>query len=461
MIRRLLTATALVAGVALPSQAEGLAPEPAPAGTMEQATALRASLATYVTEIPFEKGILRVEPDPAGQRVTLDLVPFLKDYFRVDAKAPPMAFLVSPRSDGDWNVFSRDPIDVTFDTTVGDQVQSFEYSQGEQVFKGVFAPSLFAYRSAEGTVRDTVSIQNEVPTDSKNTIAGTRFSMSAKPGAAGGVDIDFRQTLADLAQSVDVKTLPPKAGESPEEAETRAAISSVLMSVGLKASEVETVASVKDARNIEGRDLYALVLAHTEALEADHKAALAGPLGEELRAALLKTLPFWSSLDVAVTAREASFRSAFGTMRVGEARQATRMTGLAEDGRLETDVSLTGFSVEGALLPPWAARFVPKAAQLGLVVSGVDLRTPADLAIRQADFAAEEPFAEEMKAGIMEAFDPERIKIALKPSVIRATDLDLRLSGEMGFVDAKPEGTLTVRAVGLDKVIESLQRAAD
>ncbi|WP_062111775.1 hypothetical protein [Aureimonas sp. AU40] len=461
MVRRPLATTALVALLALPVYAEPLSPEPASAGTSEEAAALRASLAEYVTQVPFEKGILSVEPDPAGQRVTLNGAPFLKDYFGLEAKVAPLSFLVSPRADGDWNVFTNDPIRVTFDTKVGEQVHAFEYSQGEQVFKGVFAPNLFAYRAVEGFVRDTVNIQNEAATDSSTTIAGTKLSMSAGPGEAGGVDLDFQQTLTDYAQTVGVKAPPPVEGETPEARSQRELAASLFMSFGLKAGEVESTASVKGARNVEGRDLYTLLLAYTEALEADHRKALAGPLGEDLRAALQKTMPFWTSLDVAVTAREASFQSMLGTLRFGEASQATRLTGLAEDARLETDISFDGFSVDGAVVPTWAARFVPKAAQLGVVVSGVDLKAPADLAIRHIDFTADEPFSEEVKAEIVEALDPARIKVTLKPSVIRATDLDLHLSGEMGFVDEKPTGTLTARAVGLDQTIASLQRAAE
>lgn len=462
MVRRLLTTTALVAGLALPAYAEDLVPEPAPAGTAQEAAELRAALATYVTEVPFEKGILRVEPDPMGQRVTLNAAPFLKDYFGIEAEAAPMSFLVSPRADGDWNVFTGDPIDVKFDTTVADQLQSFAYSQGEQKFKGIFAPSLFAYRTVEGFVRDTVNIQNDALTDANTTIANTRLAISARPGQAGGVDLDFRQTLTDYAQTVGVKAPPPAEGEEgTQDAETKAFVTSFLMSFGLKASEVETIASVKGGRNVEARDLYALVLKNTKALEADHKAALAGPLGEELRAALLKIMPLWSSFDVAVNARDAAFQSMLGMLRVGEVRQSTRMTGIAENAGLDADVALKGLSIDGAVLPVWAARFVPKEAALGLSVSGLDLKTPADLAIRNADFAADEPLSEEVKARIIQSFDPARIKIALKPSTVSATDFDLHLSGEMSFVDLKPAGTLTVRAEGLDNTITSLQRAAE
>lgn len=293
MVRRLLATTALVTGLALPLHAAPLAPEPAAAGTSEGAAALRASLATYVTQVPFEKGILTVEPDPAGQRVTFNGAPLLKDYFGLDAKVVPMSFLVSPRVDGDWNVFTKDPIRVSFDTKVGDQVRAFDYSQGEQVLKGIFAPSLFSYREIEGSVRDTVDIQNDALTDSNTTVGGTRLAMSARPGTAGGVDIDFRQTLTDYAQTFAVKAPPPADGDqTAEDAEEEASTSSLLMSFGLKANEVETVASAKDARNLEGRDLYTLVLKNADAIGTDHKAALAGPFGEELRAALMKTLPF-------------------------------------------------------------------------------------------------------------------------------------------------------------------------
>ncbi len=348
-----------------------------------------------------------------------------------------------------------------FDATIGEQAQSFEYSQGEQVFKGVYAPDLFAYRSAEGVARDTLSVQSDPLTDTTTSIAVNKLSMTAKPGAEGGVDIAVRQTLTDVGQSVGVKPLPPTEGESQEEAESRALLHSMLSSVGLKASEVDTVASAAGLRNVEAVELYRLVLKNADAIAADHKAALAGPFGEELRAALMKILPIWSAFDVAWTARDASFQSSFATLRVAETKQSTRMTGLARDARLDSDISFEGFSLEGPFLQPWAARFIPKTGEFGVSISGIDLATPADLALRKVDFTADEPFSEEAKAEILENFAPDNITITLKPSVLRATDLDLNLSGELHFVDEKPEGTLTARASGLERTIESLQRAAE
>ncbi|KTQ91814.1 hypothetical protein NS226_15610 [Aureimonas ureilytica] len=462
MVRRLLTTTALVAGLALPAYAEDLVPEPAPAGTAQEAAALRAALAAYVTDVPFEKGILRVEPDPMGQRVTLDAAPFLKADLGIDVKVAPISLLVSPRADGDWNVFTGDPIAWKFDTTIADTLQSFAYSQGVQKFKGVFAPSLFAYRTAEGFARDTVSLQNEALSDSSTTVANTKLTTSARPGQAGGVDMDFRQTFTDYAQTVSFKAPPPAEGEDgSEHAEAEALANSLLINIGVKASELEAIASVKDGRNVEARDLYVLVLRNMPAFAVDQKATLAGPFGKELRAALLKLMPFWSSLDVTVSTRDAGFRSSFGALRVGEARQVTHMTGIAENAGLDTDFALKGLSIDGPFLPPWAARFVPKEAALGLSVSGVDLKTPADLAIRNADFAADEPLSEDVKARIIQSFDPARIKIALKPSTLSATDFNLHLSGEMNFVDMNPAATLNVRAEGLENTISSLQRAAE
>ena len=151
----------------------------------------------------------------------------------------------------------------------------------------------------------------------------------------------------------------------------------------------------------------------------------------------------------------------FGTLRVGEAKQMTRMTGLAEKAGIDTDVSVKDLSIEGALLPPWAARFVPKEATFGVAVSGLDLKAPSQLLIRDIDLKSDEPIGEALKAELVKAFDPSRITITLKPSTVRTSDLTLDLSGEMTFVDEKPAATLTARAAGLDETIASLKRAAE
>ncbi len=136
MIRRLLTATALVAGLALPAQAEDPAPEPAPAGTDDEAAALRTAFAAYLTQMPFDMGLLRIEPDPAGQRLTIDPVPVLRDFVKGEAEAAPLSVLVSRRTDGDWNVFTRDPIDLRFETRIETETDettaTFAYDRAER-----------------------------------------------------------------------------------------------------------------------------------------------------------------------------------------------------------------------------------------------------------------------------------------------------------------------------------------
>lgn len=460
MIRRLLAATALVAGLSSSVRAEALAPEPAPAGTREGADTLRAALAAYVTQAPFEKGLLRVEPDPAGQRITLDVAPFARTQLGMPIEASPLSVVVSPRPDGDWNVFSGDPIRVRVETTVGDRATTFAYTQGEQAFKGIFAPGLLAYRAAEGLARDTAQIQDDPSADAHTTVALSRLSMSARPGTAGGVDIDLRQTMTGYAQTIAIRPPPPTGDGTPETPSESALAASLLQGFRFAVDELETRAAVKGGRTVEIADLYTLLLAHADALESDPRALFAGPFGAAFREALLKLVPLWSTVDVAVVAREASLHSPFGTLRAAQARQVTHLTGLAEDAGIETDVAVEGVSVEGAALPPWVAGLLPLKAAFGVSVSGFDLGTIADLAIRNADFTAAEPLSDEVKARITETFDPSRLRIALKPSTLRAGDLALDLSGAVTFENLAPAGTLSARAAGLDETIAALREAA-
>lgn len=451
---RLIASAVATALLCWPAAAQEPGPEPATAGTPATVSALREALAAYVTQLPFERGIIHIEPDPAGERVTIDAGPALSELAGSPVRFAPWSFVVSERPDGDWNVFSRDAMEIAADIAIEGARQSFEYRQGSQSFKGIFSPDLAAFRESEAAAGQTVTVQADDVSRSTTSIDAVTLSMTARPGATGGADIDARQTYRDYRQTSTVSFPAPELeGDAP---------AAPPMSFGFEASaaSADSAISMKDGRTRALRDLYALVLRNASALEADPVAVLKGPFGTEFKAALGTVLPVWEALSGEAVARDVAVSSLYGEFAAAEASQTLRFTGVAKDASFEIDTRLTGIRTQSPLLPPWAATLMPEEIALGFAVSGADLRTPADLALAEVDFAQDPPLSPEAQARIAASFDTSRIQTRLKSSRVRAQDFDVAFSGDLRFQGEKPAASITVDATGLDRTIATLQGAA-
>lgn len=456
MVRRLLLSALMCTSLAWPAAAvtplTPPKPEPAAAGTSEGAKALRQILADYLTPVPFERNILRIEPDPAGQRVILDPAAALSELAGAPIRFAPISVILSKRDDGNWNVFTQDAIDVTAEPDAGGQKQTFEYKQDSQFFKGVFSPALAAFTQGEGTAFGTVNTQSDPVSLSRAEIRTTSVSTSAKPGAtSGGADIDIRQTYTDYRQTTSV-SMP--AGEGTD------AAAGMSFGFELGAAEVDSTAKLSDGRTRAITDLYALAIRHAGDLERDAKGTLAGPFGAELKGALRAALPLWNALEGQASARDLKLTSPYGELAMGEVEQAMRATGIDTAAGFDIDTSIRGIEAASPLIPSWAASLLPREMEIGFAMSGVDLATPAAMALSEVDFAAEEPLSPKARERLAATFASSDIRTRLKPSRIVAEDFDVAFSGEFTFDDAQPAAEIAVEAGGLDKAIATLQQAA-
>ncbi|WP_062206491.1 hypothetical protein [Aureimonas sp. AU12] len=423
-------------------------PATAAAGTTSGAASLRTSLAAYLTAAPFEKKLLRIEPDPHGQKITLDPASLLSDLVGSPVSFAPLSLIVSERGDGTWNVFTRDPVAVSASYAVEGQQQNFDYSQASQVFKGVYSPALATFLTAEGRVGTTTNRSQDALSNSVATIDATRLTVASTPAASGAADIAFTQVYDAVTQTTAIQfpaadgTMPPSFG----------------FEMGARA--VETRGSAKAARTRPLLDLYTLVLSQAADLERDAEGTLAGPFGAALKDKLRAVLPLWSSLDVSASASDLKVSSLYGNLGIREASQSIRVSGIASDSSLDMDIALRGVAVATPVMPAWGASLTPDLVEVGLAVSGVDLATPLEIALREADFTSDPPLAPQAQAQVQQAFATDRIRVRIKPSHIRARDLDVTFGGEVSFASGVPVSTMAVEVGGLDTAIATLQGAA-
>ncbi|WP_102960348.1 hypothetical protein [Mangrovicella endophytica] len=452
MVRSAVMSVFILAASGLPGHAQTpdlSAPEPAVAGTAEGALQLRDALASYLTSTPFEQKLLRIEPDPAGHRITLDPAAALSALAGSPVKFAPLSFIVSERADGSWNVFTKDPIDVAASGVIEGQTQSFSYKQGSQAFKGVYSPALAAFLSASSRSEKTETQSHDALSGSIATIRATTVEMTAKAGANGGTDINARQTYEGVKQTTTVTIPQEDTGTDPT-------------SFGFEASAgfIDTTLTARDARTAAMRDFYLMVMRYLPQLQADATLPASGPLMAQFKDGLGDLLPLWSTLEGNILARDVGITSLYGGLKFAEARQVVRFTGVDRNASFDLDFALNGIRIDSALVPAWSATLLPDVIEIGYTVSGVDLLTPAEIALREIDFAKEPPLSEAAQARISAAFQPERIRNRLKPSRIVSKDFDVALSGDFSFTEAKPHASIKVDMAGLDKTVATLQSAA-
>lgn len=453
MSRRILASVLLPVFLWVPAHAQESAAPPATAQAAPDASAdvarLREMLAAFVTDAPFEQGILRIESDPAGQRITLDPAPILTKWFETAVRFAPVSIVVRERQDGNWDVSSNALLDFSASFEIGGETQRFEYREDSQRFEGVFSPELATFLSGEGRSEGITNETHEPTGSSVSRIGSATTTVNAVPGATGGADIEFRQVFEAYSQTSAV-TIPLEEG----------AAEPTSFGFEVTAGAVESTGIMIDARTAAIRDLYALALRGVPALKADAQAALAGPFGTELKTAIQALLPLWQSLEGSAVARDLAVTTAFGNFKLGEARQTMRVTGVDTDAALDIDMSFAGLQVESAMVPEWAVPLLPGEIAMGFGVSGLDLATPAALALEELDFTQDPPLSQEAQARVAATFDPAGIETRLKPGFIRSDEYDITFSGDFTFADNEPQAVFTVEASGIDAVIERMRVGA-
>lgn len=430
------------------AQEVGTAPEPATAGTAQTASELQNALTSYVTALPFDKKILRVEPDPAGHRITLDPVAYLAELSGASIKFAPISIVVSERNDGSWNVFTQSPVDFSTDFELEGHKQHSEYKQDSLLFQGIYSPEIASFLSAASRIGPVTSQSSDGLSSSTAGIFATTMNIESSPAGTGLADITFNQTYDAFAQSMSVH-IPDGSDEYP-----------LAMSADMRAEEISAKVDVKAAHTRAVLDLYALLLRHFDELDADANAALRGPLGTELKTKIRAILPLWTDLQGEAHARDASIDIGYGRMQAKTLRQTMRASGVSTNASLDVDLALDGLALDIPQLPAWSAGFIPDLVELGFAVSGADLATASDILLREIQLGNDPALSPAAEEQILDALAVDRIRSQLKPSRFRSRDLELSFSGDTSFADGMPQSNMTITTPGLDKAIATLQEAA-
>ncbi|WP_185985363.1 hypothetical protein [Aureimonas mangrovi] len=431
------------------TDAPDLSPEPAPAGTSEEAGRLRDAIAQVTTQAAFENGLLRVQPAAAGYRVTFDPTDLLSDALGMELGFAPLSILVSAREDGDWNVFFDDPIEFSYSMEEDGVREEEFYRQDDNRMKGVWSPSLATFLIAEAVAGRAVSRSKYDFQEASTIVDETVTSMETRPGAAGGADIEFRQVSRGYSQSMAME-MPGSPGVPP-----------VSLDFEAVAESIEADGAMSGVQSKALLDLLAFAFANIDVLENGTDAPLDEERSHELVERLRAAMPLWTLVDGGALARGMAVSSSYGNLSIEEAAQTIRMTGITEEALVEMNVVLSGMSVSSPMIPQWSQSLLPNFVEIGLSMTGGDLARPMEITLDELDFSAEQPLSDAAQERIAASFELDRIDVRLTPSRIRAQELDIAFSGDIPFHGNPRDASIAVDASGLDEAIATLQADAN
>lgn len=431
---RLIPALAFGLALAGPASAQTA---PSDAG----AKALGEDLAAYFGTSALEKKVVTVVPEDKGYRITfapnLAIAPLLQAGSKVEVA--PYSLLAIERSDGDWDVSSKDPLAVSFDVVVEGKRQTGDYRLEAGGFSGVYSPKLGAFLSGTADFPGGTMKASDPSSDVSATFGAIRSEMTAKETGPGTIDGNVGQTMAKLNETVAIKG-DPEAGMPASTIDVAMAdLTSTSKMTGLKSRAM--------------LDLWAFLVAHAD------QAAIAKDQ-ETLRGLLGGALPLWKNIQGDSEFKDFKVASAFGSFSAKTLKSNLSMDGISTSSSLSYGFELTGLSAESPMMPGWAPSLMPQEVSLNIKLEGADLETPAKRLIAEYDLSKDPVLSEETSAALLAGFTRQPPRLLIEKSRLASRDLDLTVEGQFLFNAEQPESDVTIEAKGLDKVISTLQTEA-
>ncbi|MBO0904180.1 hypothetical protein [Jiella sonneratiae] len=444
-LRTALAALLVLIPVAAPAQPAATAAGDATAGkagTALGAAALTAALKDYLGPLPFENGLVSIEPDPAGYRIVFGgkngLSTGLPQAGNIDFDLSPYAMIVSQQDDGNWKVTSDGAVAMSYDLVVNGQKTHTDYAINGVRMEGVYAPAIRGFLTGTGTIDEIVVTQTQ-PNGSVSARVGPQtFETKSLVRPNGNVDYTLTQKANGLTETLRMPLDPAKPDE--------------LLDMTITAGSYGVTSDATDFRSRQIADLLAFLLRRSadgslRAAESDMKHMI----GE--------AMPLWASISGDTSLDGLSVKTPFGKVEIGSFAVAVSGDGIVTDGTYRYHVAAGGMVVDFPQIPEWAKPLIPADAAFDVVGAKVDLETPARILVSRLDLSAEKPISDEVGQEIAATFEKHRPELRFENVKLAARDYELTVDGQMTFEGDKPQTRFDIVATGLDKTLKALQDA--
>ena len=415
--------------------------------TDEEAARLTTLFESFLTGT---EGVVSVEADGDDYNVTLDIAPLTGEATKgatISGDAPsfkltPIEFTMTSQGDGKWEIVQDQSI--TMSAEIKGQM-ALEEKIASLKANGIFDEKLNYFSKLSGevtgiTVSQKMTDPNAGATDVSATLKSVKIDQTGAAASNGGVDVSAKYVFDGLNENINTAG-KPQSGIPP--------LNIVIAAAG---GNYDMIAKGLKAKSIF--DLVAFFVAHQskEEITKDQDA---------LKSSLTSGIPLWENLAVNAKINTVTVASQYGQVGVDSVEIGVDANGIVKDGKFREKATFNGLNLPVALIPPWAAKMVPKNIGLDFTVSGFDLASPAQLLLTQLDLSKQPPIPDGFEQVLLPVLIPKgAVDITFNPTSFDNETYSVKLEGSMtAGPSAMPSGKATITMKGLDDVMKLIQAA--
>ena len=409
--------------------------------TPEEAARLTTLLETYVGHpAAGAPATVVVSPEGESYKTAFDLgrmaAPLHNFGIDVVATSPYLATL-TPLPDGTWRV-QRGALPQIGITTRKGLTYSVQFlGIGSDA---IFDPKLQAFIHQEtqlGGNRTSVTQEGHAQR-SELTEEGREVGDAKGPGPS-----DVSSSLRQDVKTVHYQSHADDAAKGTSVAPTGD------VSVGIESATVEASASHERVSAL--LDLWAFLVAHPT------RAQLVAEQ-PKLKSLVLAMIPYVAAVAAHVEGQGLSASFTQGNLKIGSFGEAVAYDGGNAMEGLGLSLKMSGIALSMPALPPWALAALPRAVDLNLATSPLDVGKAARVLVEGADVAKDTIVSPETTSGAMAALTPNGPTLAIKPSTLSNDAMTLSM---LGAFSSDGSGKARIEVQGLDKQIAEIGKAAE
>ena len=408
--------------------------------TPEEAQRLTDVFQSYLGKEP---GVVTVTLAGDAYDVKIDFAPFIAKVKQPNfsADVTPLVMKLTDQGGGKWLVTQDQPLSLSANAPGQLEMTA---KVGSMKSTAVFDQNIPAFISsttdfADFSVDETVTVPGNAPTHVAYGIKSMRYETTATASGTDAVDATVHSTSSGFIEKFSLPASP---------------VSPTGMDVSVTADTATTDAAIKGLKTKAVYQLIAWFVAHPseEAIKAGQS---------ELKAILGASLPLFENISSKGTLQNIAVATPVGPAGVASVSFDVDINGIVVDGMLHEGFTVEGLVLPPGLVPPWATDLVPNKLALDFKIADFDLAAPAKILIDNMDLSNKDPIKPELQLKLLAALLPKgAVTLSMGPSKIVGKILDVGFEGAMtaGPV-GKPLGEATVKAKGLDQVLDVLKAA--
>lgn len=408
--------------------------------TLEEAQRLTDVFQSYLGKEP---GVVTITPAGEAYDAKIDFAPLIAKVKQPNfiADVTPLVMKLTDQGGGKWLVTQDQPL--SFSANVPGQLE-MTAKVGSMKGSAVFDQNIPAFTSsttdfANLSVDETVTVPGNAPTHVAYGVKSIRYETTATASGMDAVDGTIHAANSGVIERFSLPASPA---------------SPMAMEVSITVDTATTDATIKGLKNKAVYQLIAWFVAHPseEAIKASQS---------ELKTILGASLPLFENMSSTGTIQNISVTTPVGPVGIASMGFDVGINGIVEDAMLHEGLTVEGLKLPPGLVPPWATDLVPNKLALDFSATDFDLASPAKILIDNADLSNPDPIKPELGLKLLSALLPKgAVALSTSTSKVTAKLYDLSIEGAMtaGPV-GKPLGEATIKAKGLDQVLDLLKSA--